>query len=209
MTMKSSINFKKAFLVALPPLVIAASFWLPGFRTSGQTENKSIGRFSQTENEPIKITKLNTEGKEATLDKAFSGSDDWLKSLSIEVENVSGQPLVYIDLELLFPDTLATGNIMGYSVEFGQNSRARVPRGEPIRFMPKAAKTLSLSEKHYENLRQFLEKRQPLSTINKVLIWIRTIYFEDGRIWHVGSFVRPDPSNPKRLVPIEDKPNIR
>ncbi|MFN2510189.1 MAG: hypothetical protein ABR568_01950 [Pyrinomonadaceae bacterium] len=53
--------------------------------------------------EPIKILNLRTKNKAVELGKKFSEEDDWLKGLTVTVENVSEKHISRIELDLSFP----------------------------------------------------------------------------------------------------------
>lgn len=53
--------------------------------------------------EPITIQKLRTAGKEIQLGKRFSAEGEWLKGLTVTVQNVSSKAIARIELILAFP----------------------------------------------------------------------------------------------------------
>ena len=60
--------------------------------------------------EPIRIQKLRTSAKEIELGKRFSGESDWLKGLTVTVQNVSSKAIARIELNLAFPRPAGTSS---------------------------------------------------------------------------------------------------
>ena len=148
----------------------------------------------------VRISKIKTGEIERELKKEFEDSQDWLKRLSIEVESVAAKPIVYIELNLNFPETRASGNLMSFPIRVGVRPDLNVPRdNKPFRLLPNEKVTILVADQ-YDHLVQFVERRNPMRTINKIQLEIGFIIFEDGTAWH-GDFMKPDPSKPGRYIP--------
>jgi len=91
---------------------------------------------------------------------------------------------------------------MAYPLWFGRNPRARVVAGDPKRLGPQDTAEIALSEDEYTKLKTFLEQRHPIGSISKTSIRITQVVFEDGLIWLNGSWVRSDPNNPSKFIPV-------
>jgi|GEM_PF-4097794 len=50
----------------------------------------------------------------------FKAGSDWLSRTSFQLENVSGKPIVYLTINLRFPETTVSGPIMLYPISFGR-----------------------------------------------------------------------------------------
>ena len=150
----------------------------------------------------VRISKIKTGEIERQLKKEFEDSEDWLKRLSIEVESVAAKPIVYIELNLNFPETRASGNLMSFPIRVGVRPDLNVPRdNKPFRLMPDENVTILVADQ-YDHLVQFVERRNPIRTIDKIQLEVGFIIFEDGTAWN-GDFMKPDPSKPGRYIPAE------
>lgn len=142
------------------------------------------------------------------LKEPFDTELDWLKDLSFEVENTSDKEINYIQVNVLFPDTRSTGNLMVYPINFGKKPKNKFFKDKkPIHLAPGESLKVSL-DKEQKNLYKFLQERQPLQTINQVELAINFIVFDDGTGWLAGQFMEQDKDNPERYKPIKkEKPD--
>lgn len=176
---------------------------------SAQTDKEKVIKQLSWRDEPIELTGLKVNQKEVELNKSFSDdNDDWLKDLTIKFKNKHDKAVIYIRVGLDFPETKATGNEMSYPLTYGIEPREfarnplvkeRVGSGQTVE--------LKLTEKKFEGLKSFIERRHLLSTLNKVNLRIGFILFEDGTAWSGGSFMRQDPANPNSYIPIDSIPS--
>src|SRR5712671_7399492 len=67
-----------------------------------QKQERSIDKMSWR-TEPIRIVKLTAKDRIIVLRKQFIDDDDWLKGLTVTVQNVSEKAIARIDLHLSFP----------------------------------------------------------------------------------------------------------
>jgi hypothetical protein len=70
---------------------------------------------------PLEVSQINTPQKRVRIDEGFLGSEDWFKNAELKIKNVSGEDIVYVELNLNFPDTRSTGNMV--SVVFNLGSK--------------------------------------------------------------------------------------
>ena len=84
----------------------------------------------------VRISKIKTGEIERQFKKEFDESEDWPKRLSIEVQSIAAKPIVYMELNLNFPETRATGNLMSFTVRLGVRPDLNFPSdNEPLRLM--------------------------------------------------------------------------
>ena len=192
----SSIHLTLAVLV-IHGLIDPVTSWAAA--GSGQNPRKLVEEAFAFKPQ-VRISKIKTGEIERQLKEEFEESDDWPKRLSIEIESVATKPIVYIELNLNFPETRATGNLMSFPIRLGVRPDLNIPRdNKPLRLMP-AEKTTILIADQYDNLAQFVERRNPVRSINKIQLEVGFIIFEDGTAW-AGEFLKPDPSKPGRYIP--------
>jgi hypothetical protein len=180
-----------------------SSTWLSAMQ--GQNEQSNLVTHIGPPNSPIEIPSIDVKGKSIKLGEKFDGREDWLNGLSLKIKNVSDKVVVYVGLYLDFPETKATGNIMSFPLSFGQNPISPMISGESQRLLPNEIVSLSLSAQEYTHLKNFIERRQRFSNIRKADVRLTIIAFEDGSVWSNGSWMRRDPDNPHRLIPIENQ----
>lgn len=155
---------------------------------------------------PLEVVQINTPKGKAQFHVGFLGSDDWFKNLELKFKNVSKEDIVFVVLDLSFPDTLATGNIMSSRYNLGTRpDRETIEKKQEVTFLkPGEETTFTLNEVDYEDLIKFLQKRQPLSTIHKMAINFKFVHFKNGLAWDTGQYLKPSPDNPKRYDPIDN-----
>ena len=172
-------------------------FWAA--HASTQDPRKSIEEAFSVEPQ-IRLSKAMVGNVERRLKEEFDESDDWPRRLSLEVQSLATKPIVYLEINLNFPDTRATGSLMSYPVKLGIRPDLNVPReNAPLRLMPQEKKIISVRNQ-YESLKQFIVRRHPMSDIRKIQVEIGFIIFDDGTAW-AGEYLKADPSKPGRYVP--------
>ncbi|MGA9994506.1 MAG: hypothetical protein WBP93_03775 [Pyrinomonadaceae bacterium] len=154
---------------------------------------------------PVEVLGIKVKGKNIKLDEKFDDNEDWLNGLALKIKNISNKPVVYVGMYLDFPETKATGNIMSFPVSFGQNPLSPIISASAQRLLPDEMASISLDDKKFADLKNFIERRHSISSIHKASIRITTIAFEGGAIWSNGSWMRSDPNNPHRLIPIANQ----
>jgi hypothetical protein len=155
---------------------------------------------------PLEVIQINTAKGKAQFHEGFLGSDDWFKNLELKIKNVFGEDIVFLVIELSFPDTLATGNKMVSRYNLGiRPDRETIEKKQEVTFLkPGEETTFTLKEADYEDLIKFLQKRQPLSTIHTMEINFKFVHFKNGLAWDTGQYLKPSPGNPNRYDPIDN-----
>jgi hypothetical protein len=60
----------------------------------------------------------------------------------------------------------------------------------------------------YGSLKKFLEIKQPISSIRKMMIRVYLVFFEDGTKWDLGNYYTPDQDRPTGFRMIDPPPGI-
>ncbi len=176
-------------------------FFAPGvLKVNGQNEKKTI-TLARSINPQLKITEIKVREQIQTLNESFEAEADWVKDLSFKLENISDKPIVYLRVNVNFPETRATGNLMSYGVAFGQRPGSKLKQTSPLILLKKGETLDVFLEKEKEKIYKFINERQPVESIKKVELEISFIIFEDKTAWSVGTFMRQDPENPDRYNP--------
>ena len=179
--------------------------WTPDVQA--QLENsdgrsKSV-KLSYSRKPIIKISQLKVSEKTKNFGESFDEGENWLKNLSFKLENQSGKRIVYLQVNVNFPETRASGNMMSFPIVFGQfPDIVNYSKNPPFLLKPDDSIEVSLN-KDYDELLRFINTRTHISSLRKVELEIGFIIFDDKTAWSAGSFSRQDPNNPGRYIDIE------
>jgi hypothetical protein len=123
-------------------------------------------------NEPLEILSLKAGGQRVSLDSEFFANADWLKDLSLEVQNTSGKPIIAIQINLIVKvqgRALPAGLPLNYGwirYSLNHNEREKIDTGvQPL--APGAKITLALQDRHFKDLRNKAKTAEAFSEIDK------------------------------------------
>ncbi|MEW6127376.1 MAG: hypothetical protein AB1757_10080 [Acidobacteriota bacterium] len=170
---------------------------------------KVFERYRTFRPEPVEVIEMKSADKSVSFGEKFAADDDWLKGATFRLKNNFDREIVYLNLYLSFPETLATGIGMLFTINQGRHPSTQgeyIKNVPPLSLKPGEEITFVLDEARYLNLIKFIETRQSISTINRVKVSIGFIGFADGLGWSTGEFMRQDPANPRRWVPVDSIP---
>lgn len=201
-----SAKWRNVVLTIIYIAVLFATVWrwpsgLDAPEILAQGPDKSLQKLESYPNEPLEIVDIKAANKTVSLGEQFSGDDDWLKNASFKVKNVSGKDIIYIEIDLNFPETKASGSEMSYRLKLGHRPAAH-DVNPPLLLRTNEEAVLGLEGSRYEQLVKFLQERYPISAIRKASIRIGFVIFLDGTGWSGGLFHRRDPNNPNRYLPV-------
>jgi hypothetical protein len=201
-------NLSLVVIFAILILTLVASSWLVSAHIGAQEQNqgKVIEQTSFRGTPVVELVEQKTAKLKVRLGEKFNNGDDWLQGFTFRLKNVSNKPINYIEVWLDFPETKATGSIMAFPLKYGQSPWLQSAASNALPIMPGDIVDIPISDAVYAALRGFVEKRHAVKNLNKVQLRISFVGFTDGSAWDSGQFVRPDPQNPRRYVPIEDNP---
>lgn len=191
-----SLNLRKMFLVSIGVIM---SLPAHGF---AQAQERAIGKTSWR-NEPVKIVKIKTKGKAVELGKKFQEEDDWLKGLTVTVENVTDKPIAQVVLELSFPrpegpsETIPTfTESMIYGRDPSETSEAEAQK----LVLPGESVDVKLPEVNLPSIKAALEQLGYPEKTTHVQIMVDAVTFIDGSMWASDQMFYPDPSDPKQKI---------
>lgn len=186
-----------------------------------QSDEKLIEK-TEFGNEPFEFsnlslhnTKINPHQKfsfSSLIEKSGGKVDDWLDNLKFTLRNVSGKRVTYIAIALDFPETKVNGPMLVYNqLSMGISPGAttdQLQHTTPLVFEPDSTLTFTLTNKQLQSIKNFLSSRNfQLAEINKVVLTVDYLIFEDGMKWQIGHFYKPNPNNPSGYERIS--PNIQ
>jgi hypothetical protein len=175
------------------------------FDAYAQNDKKTV-KLAQTGTPQVKFKDLKVAQRDLKLDEDFDAESEWVKNLSFKLENTSDKRIVFLRVNVNFPETRLTGDLMSYPINFGRRPGSKIKTKNPPMLL-KPGETLEISlEEEKDRIYKFVNERQPIETIQKVELEIGFIIFEDKTAWSAGTFKQQDPDNPDRYIPIKDEP---
>lgn len=161
-------------------------------------------KLARTIKPQLKFTEVKVGEQERTPGEDFNAAPDWVKNLSFKLESISDKPIVYLKVNINFPETRATGNLLSYAISFGTPPDSKSKTGVPLLLKPGETLEVAL-DREKEKIYKFVNERQPVESIQKVELEIGYIIFEDQTAWSAGTFLRQDPNHPNRYNPISSE----
>src|SRR5882757_10027917 len=150
-------------------------------------------------NEPLKITSFNIGSKKNRSGEKFINSDDWIKTLSIEIQNSSGRKVNHVAIGIFFvrPKGAEDNRMFHYSMLRGNKKSAlnRLESGfslSPSNSRDKGEK-IALTDREYQEIRDSLDQLGYPVKIGSIQIQIEEIVLDDGRLWSLGTWYKLDP----------------
>lgn len=167
-------------------------------------DKRKLIKLADTIKPQLKFTDVKIGQQERKLVESFEAESDWVKDIFFKLENISGKQVVYLQVNINFPETRLLGPMMSYTMMFGEHPRRKLKNSKPMLLMPSEILEISL-DKEKDKIYKFVNERQPIESIQKVELEIGFIIFEDKTAWTAGTFMRPDPNNPDRYNPMESE----
>ena len=153
----------------------------------------------------IIIEKLEVDGRSIPRNDEFAAGDEWMRGVVLSLKNSSSKTIVSFSLDIDFPETKRTGNMMRYTISHGRRPgllpEVKIPERPAIK--PGESFQIGFSEQEFANLNRFLGERTNLGQLSRAEIGIGMIFFDDGTAWSMGNMMRADPNDPKRWIPIK------
>lgn len=126
--------------------------------------------------------------------------EDWVENLGFTIKNTSNKRMIYINVELDFPETAVNGHpLMVYDqLSIGIHPTAfgdALRHAKPLALEPGDTTTASLSSDRLRLLKEFLASGKfQLADLTQVNIRIDHIIFDDGTKWSQGYQYKPNPA---------------
>jgi len=152
---------------------------------SGRITSAQEDKLSTVE-EAVQISDIRVEGHSITLGQTFTADDDWLRTLTIRLKNVSGLRIIAARIHIGFPETRDSERFIGTTLEYGKALRVGIPSEERPVVMPNEEFEMKFSDLQYQSKLQFFAKHAGTAQFSKVWIAQTLIKFEDGTLWGSG-----------------------
>jgi hypothetical protein len=174
-----------------------------------QAQRKSVSKgvvLRNIEQDPIKISNIQVAAAARRFEEEFDANDDWLKTLSFEVENNFNRPIIYLQISLSFPETKSSGNEMAFIIYRGNRPGDADPhQRENFLLAPGTKEPISMAES-YDRLSRFLQTRHSIQRINRIEMGIELAVFDNETAWGGGEFFVRDPNRVGVYVPVTKPP---
>jgi hypothetical protein len=167
----------------------------------GQTRERILKKGTFPD-EPMKVISIKVKGKTIESHKRFVEEDDWLKSLTIKLKNVSNKPIIFFEISLRFPATEEDpdGPQPSYvrDLKYGREPLMDAPalpdQVKPV--MPNETVDITLTEEDREAIELSLIQLGFSADIKYVKMLLRTVIIDDDTMWRAGKILRRDPNEP-------------
>ena len=116
----------------------------------------------------LEIVDIAVGGKSITLGQSFVADDDWLKSLTVRLKNVSSNSISKVQLNLFLTEIMPGGPLV--TLFYGGDGQSIMPGSE-----------VELKLVFYSWLVDQINKKSSLSKITKAEIWNVTVTLTDGK----------------------------
>lgn len=144
-------------------------------------------------NEAVQISDITVAGKSVIPGEAFNADDDWLRTLTLRLKNVSDQTIVAVRVGFGLPETRAEDRQVGFSLEYGKMGLGGiVPDGQAM-VRPDEEFELRFTDAQYRNYLEFFAKHAGSANFTRAWIGITTIQFKDGTMWSSGCLRATNP----------------
>lgn len=152
---------------------------------------------------PVRITLTKTKKKDSIrFEEKFVDDDDWLKGLTVRLDNSSGKSFRYARIEVQFrrPDYQEQDPPAIWYLEYGDypfryKTEEEMPplRVEPV--SPGEGLEISLGDDDFNQMEIFLTGARYYSSTDAIELRITDIGFSDGTVWSHGRILRRDPKS--------------
>jgi len=211
MILQKSSSFMFALLIVGAGMCIGAS--TSGWYTASlQNQERVFETATSFRSGPIELLRINRniesidKGKAIKIGEKFNGGEDWLRGTTFKLKNHANRQIIYLDLEINFPETTSSGDEMSFSIVLGRRPNAKNQTKEPLLLDPGEEMSVTVDDLTYEKLERFLQPRHNTSSLSRARLNIGFVIFNDGIAWGAGNYYRQNPNNPNHYINIGEKP---
>lgn len=131
----------------------------------------------------VEITDVAAGGKSITLGQPFEADDEWLKTLSVRVKNVSQVSISRVQMNFFLPQLMPGGPLVALCYGCGD-----VGRRDPI----DPGEEVEMKLFYYSWLLDQINSKSSLSKITKAEVWHMSLTLLDGRQFTSGCIKTTD-----------------
>jgi len=156
-------------------------------------------------NKPFELSDLSVNGLNILSGQkinvtTIAESEGWLDNLKFDIKNKWDKQIIFIKIDLEFPETWLAGRpLMKDHIVIGIHPQAKgndKKYGKPLALNPGETIIYSHSNHQLELTKKFLERGGfYLANLNKAVIRISNVFFNDDTVWVEGNWFRHNPNN--------------
>lgn len=144
--------------------------------------------FTGSDIKALEIVEVKVADKPISIGKPFTANEDWIKSLSVRVKNISAKPIVSIRFNFDVPEARQPNqNHLGLNLTYGQklatDMRKVALANQDKLIMPGEEIELKLPEISYNSWLEFMKKRSGMTSFKTLQIAMTSVAFENDLFW--------------------------
>ena len=187
--------------------------------TSPQRSDEKVVENEEYPGEPVEVESIAIKNVKVALNQKFSAralakhgggpEEDWLENLEVTIKNKSDKRITYLSISLGFPFAGSTNTSAGtfYGLTFGIDLRASGEAAtyiEPFSLGAGESYTVRFSDKGLKEIKSRLAMvKSQLADMNRMILRIPTIGYEDGVQWQLGKYSVPEKQQQSERKAIE------
>jgi hypothetical protein len=126
------------------------------------------------------ITGVKVAGRPVALGQPFAAGDDWLRGLAVRFKNISTKPIIYVQLNLSFPEASYHGGGLGQMLRFGRNGSGDECIAPAVKSLsPGEEAEITFTDGDLNNFRSFAEKLNGSADFHRLRLGLASVKFED------------------------------
>ena len=131
----------------------------------------------------------------------FDADADWLRKLTLHLQNVSGKTITYVAIFLRFPQTANERGAVGlHQIYLGIDPDHKFNRPE-LHLAPNETMEISVAQE-IDQVKKLVETRLPLAEVFEVEVEMHAVLFDDGTMFQAGVMYQRDPNDSTKWIPI-------
>lgn len=171
--------------------VVLAMLTVLGISAAAYSQTKVVERNFVPPNPPVELIDLKSKDEPLKFGKSFEGGYGWIKDLSFSVKNTSLRNIVHISVAIDFTE-IKIPAIFRHSIFLGRPSNTKGGKHLPLLIVkPGESLSVSLSDE-YKAFGETLDKYYGADSLTTITVVLGQVHFDDGTMWDLGEFYRPD-----------------
>jgi hypothetical protein len=144
---------------------------------------------------PIRILSFGVQ-EPLFIKPVHNQSEDWLKDFSLEIKNISGRPIYFVEYALIIPQNNGDGTPASFRLTYGRNELTdyqQTAERNDTAIQPGETVSLKVSEAAYRSFLYHMKaENHSLAPASEARLIIQSINFGDGTGWMGGKLRSQD-----------------
>lgn len=155
---------------------------LPAQTLNGAFTTGGCGLMVPTQVKGIEVIEIKAGDKPVVFGQSFTANEDWLKTLSIKIRNVSDKTINLVDMSFNLPE--ASTKEMGFGFVIGNGDVASFDKNRSRKIiLPGEEAVLTRSDVQYDRDSKGIAQRTGKSDFHQIITGVTTVRFADGELW--------------------------